>query len=233
MADVDEAKVMAELTEFSSKKGFFGLEFLWVANETVEPEAWWSGLCKHTELSKIATRVLGLPNTTAACERSFSIHANTHSKNRNRLTNEHAAKLVFVNHNLKLLEPIKPPHSEHSNSTSTGRFEKSRPHSLPSASVQESQPVAAQEDPHTSPTQSSTPRSSLALQNLDLVNVDDSSDSETECISLTSSKIPYDDETDLSLNEDLDDEDDFLDVSEPNVHDIADLLARSQGSAKQ
>ena len=106
MPDIDEIKVMTKLTEYSSKKGFFGLEFLWVAHEQVEAEAWWSGLCKHTELSKLAARVLSLPVTTAACEKSFSLHSHTLSNKRNHLTNELAGKLDFVNHNLKFLEPI-------------------------------------------------------------------------------------------------------------------------------
>ena len=106
MPDIDGTKVMTVLTEYSSKKGFFGLEILWVAHEQVEAEAWWSGLCKHTKFSKLAARVLSLSVTTAACERSFSLHFHTLSNKRNRLTYKHVEKLVFVYHNLKFLKLI-------------------------------------------------------------------------------------------------------------------------------
>ncbi|KAB7501474.1 hypothetical protein Anas_03635 [Armadillidium nasatum] len=69
------------------------------------------GLCKHCEISKVASRILYLPAISAACERSFSAQANIHSKKRNRLTNEHAEKLLFVSHNLKLTETEQPEFS--------------------------------------------------------------------------------------------------------------------------
>ena len=57
--------------------------------DDTSPTAWWSGLCGSTELSTLATRILSLPSTSAAVERSFSQHANIH-----RLTNARAAKLL-------------------------------------------------------------------------------------------------------------------------------------------
>ena len=55
-------------------------------------------------MSKVAARILSLPASSAAVERSFSTYSNIHTKKRNRLTNEHASKIVFIAHNLKLLE---------------------------------------------------------------------------------------------------------------------------------
>lgn len=112
MLDVDENKVMAELANFSSQRDFFSMEYLWASlSNNVSSTAWWIGLCKHCEISKVASRILDLPATSAACERSFSAHANIHSKKRNRLTNEHAEKLLFVSHNLKLTETEQPEYS--------------------------------------------------------------------------------------------------------------------------
>ena len=102
MPDVDEDVVVSELAEYSSKKGFFSLEFLWVSNNTITPSTWWLGLCKHTQLSKVASRIMDLPATSAACERSFSFQGHVQSKKRNRLSQEHTEKLVFVHQNLKL-----------------------------------------------------------------------------------------------------------------------------------
>ncbi|KAB7497190.1 hypothetical protein Anas_08899 [Armadillidium nasatum] len=80
-------------------------------SNNVSSTAWWIGLCKHCEISKVASRILDLPAISAACERSFSAQANIHSKKRNRLTNEHAEKLLFVSHNLKLTETEQPEFS--------------------------------------------------------------------------------------------------------------------------
>ncbi|KAB7502386.1 hypothetical protein Anas_13959 [Armadillidium nasatum] len=77
-------------------------------SNNVSSTAWWIGLCKHCEISKVASRILDLPAISAACERSFSAQANIHSKKRNRLRNEHAEKLLFVSHNLKLTETEQP-----------------------------------------------------------------------------------------------------------------------------
>ena len=46
--------------------------------------------------------ILNLPPTSASVERSFSRHSKIHSNDRNRLTTERAAKLVFIAHNLTL-----------------------------------------------------------------------------------------------------------------------------------
>ena len=68
------------------------------------PSDWWAVNCWHQELSKVAIRIIEMPATSAACERSFSQHANIHSKKRNRLTKKHVEKLLYISHNLKLLE---------------------------------------------------------------------------------------------------------------------------------
>ena len=67
-------------------------------------KAWWSCLCGSTELSTLARRILSLPSTSAAVERSFNQHANIHSLKRNRLTNARAAKLLYICHNLKFIK---------------------------------------------------------------------------------------------------------------------------------
>lgn len=105
MPGVDEQRALAELANFLAKDGFFSKSFLWVAlSQHLSPIAWWNGFCKSTELSKLAARFLELPATTAACERSFSTYAGIHTTKRNRLKNERASKIVYIAHNLKLLE---------------------------------------------------------------------------------------------------------------------------------
>ena len=104
MPDIDESAVMGELADYRSQQKIFSKSFIWKAIDHTTPTAWWTGLCGSTNISKLAAGVLNLPPTSAAVERSFSKHANIHSLKRNKLTNERAAKLVYIAHNLKLTE---------------------------------------------------------------------------------------------------------------------------------
>ena len=93
---------MSDLANYQCKGGVFSKSFLWTAIDLTFAPNWWKGLCSSTELSKVAAKILQLPATSAACERSFSCYANIHNAKRNRLTNERAGKLVFVSQNLRL-----------------------------------------------------------------------------------------------------------------------------------
>lgn len=104
LPSVDDSKVIGELSDYRSNKGLFSKPFVWKAAQQTSPQGWWTGICTSTQLSQVASRVLELPPTSAAVERSFSRHAWIHSAKRNRLTTERAAKLVFIAHNLKLSE---------------------------------------------------------------------------------------------------------------------------------
>ena len=75
--------------------------FLWKNIENVSPVSCWNGYCANQELIKIAGRLLDLPLTTAAVERSFSCYSNIHTAKCNRLTNDRASKLVFVSQNIQ------------------------------------------------------------------------------------------------------------------------------------
>ena len=60
------------------------------------------GYCGRKELNKIAYKILRLPATSAAVERSFNCYSNVYTAKRNRLPNERAAKVVFVSLNINL-----------------------------------------------------------------------------------------------------------------------------------
>ncbi|XP_065656505.1 uncharacterized protein LOC136081964 [Hydra vulgaris] len=102
MPDVNEEIMMFDLANYQSKGGIISKLFIWTAVGITQPINWWKGLCSFTELSKVASRILQLPASSAACERSFSTYSNIHSAKRNRLTIERAGKLVFISQNLKL-----------------------------------------------------------------------------------------------------------------------------------
>lgn len=101
---INQHKVLGEVAAFRAKENRFRKPFIWTTNavDQMSPTSWWNGICCDTELSKVASGVLNLPPTSASVERSFSRHANIHSAKRNRLTNERAAKLVYISHNLAL-----------------------------------------------------------------------------------------------------------------------------------
>ncbi|CAH0562808.1 unnamed protein product [Brassicogethes aeneus] len=102
--EIDENTILMELANYQAKEDFFKKDFLWLAVEKLSPIAWWKGFCKNTQISKLAVRFLSLPATSAACERSFSTYGSIHTAKKNRLTNEKAAKLVYISHNLRLTE---------------------------------------------------------------------------------------------------------------------------------
>lgn len=115
MLDVETNSILADLANYRARSGFFAKHFLWKSVDKVDPLAWWTGLCSFTELSKIASRILSLPLTTAACERTFSSYSSVLTKKRNRLTNDRSSKLVYIQHNLRLLN-AKQPYQEKTDS---------------------------------------------------------------------------------------------------------------------
>ncbi|CAH1736275.1 unnamed protein product [Aphis gossypii] len=102
--NIDEATVLAEFAQYKVKEGLWSKEFVWNTVNKVSATTWWNGLCSSSQLSKIATKILQLPPTSAACERTFSSYSNIHTVKRNCLTNDRAGKLVYINHNLRLLQ---------------------------------------------------------------------------------------------------------------------------------
>lgn len=99
----DVAITLKEYGDFLNKSFYFSNPILWKSAESFDPISWWNTMCPGKLLQSFATRILNLPTSSAACERSFSTHKDVHSQKRNRLTNERAANLVFIKYNLKVL----------------------------------------------------------------------------------------------------------------------------------
>ncbi|XP_066947097.1 zinc finger BED domain-containing protein 4-like [Macrobrachium rosenbergii] len=106
MPSIDEKKVLGEIAEFRAKEKLFSKLFIWQSVDQCSPTSWWNGMCSHTQLSKVATGILNLPPTNASVERSFSRHSHIHSSDRNRLSTDRAAKLVYVARHLTLDEKL-------------------------------------------------------------------------------------------------------------------------------
>ena len=100
MLDVSASNISEECALYSAKEGFFEKVFLWKNVSAISPNAWWNGYRGRKELNKIACKILRLPATSAAVERSFSCNSNVRAAKRNRLFNERAAKVVFVSQNI-------------------------------------------------------------------------------------------------------------------------------------
>ena len=110
LLDVDSLKVQQDCVLYAAKNVFFANNFLWKNVAKMSPLAWWNAYSSNQEITKVAVRILRLPATTAAVERSFSCYSNIHSAKRYRLSNDRASKLVFVSLNQELSAQTKQSH---------------------------------------------------------------------------------------------------------------------------
>lgn len=101
--NLNEEDVMTQLTNYRAKEGIWEKEYFWVACGKVKPTVWWKSFFGHTALGRMAEKILTVPLSSAATERSFSTFGNTHTKKRNRLTTERSGKITFISHNYKLM----------------------------------------------------------------------------------------------------------------------------------
>ncbi|XP_030761326.1 uncharacterized protein LOC115886365 [Sitophilus oryzae] len=104
--NIKEQEIIDEIADYRCRSGkLFGNNFLWKSSFD-NPVSWWKGLCSSSSLSQVASRILMMPASSAATERSFSVYRHIHSKKRNRLTNDRAAKQLYVSHYENLLKKI-------------------------------------------------------------------------------------------------------------------------------
>lgn len=103
-------QVRENLADYRDKQGIWSRQFVWegvgVKEDNVylvTPLLWWRGLRGTCTLAEVAVKILGAPVTSAATERTFSTFGWIHSKKRNRLTSERAAKLTYIAYNWKLM----------------------------------------------------------------------------------------------------------------------------------
>jgi len=98
-----QKSILKELAEYRATEGFFAIPYVSKSACTVDPIVWWKGTCFGSNLGKLAVKILSMPASTAATERSFSTYGFVHSARRNRLTVDRAGMLTYVAHNLKLM----------------------------------------------------------------------------------------------------------------------------------
>jgi hypothetical protein len=91
----EKIEIGRQLTSYRNNDGLFGSSMLL---DNV-PHMYWNNLMlfKSTSaLAQIAVRILSIPASSAAVERSFSIQGNLHTKSRNRLSEENVDKLMKI-----------------------------------------------------------------------------------------------------------------------------------------
>ncbi|XP_023313145.1 uncharacterized protein LOC111693179 [Anoplophora glabripennis] len=99
----DMDKILSDLANYKARAGPFSNSNIWRAANSTNPTIWWKGFFQNYELSKVATRILNFPPTSASCERNWKTYSLTKTKKRNRLTIERTNKLITVKYNLQLL----------------------------------------------------------------------------------------------------------------------------------
>lgn len=107
----DVVEIMQQLSCFKLKTGLWeNIKINEQMTEKLHPLEWWNMFYEKTKLAQLAAlKILSIPVTSAAVERSFSTFGNIHSKKRNRLSTKRAAKLTYISHNWRLLfGKIKP-----------------------------------------------------------------------------------------------------------------------------
>ena len=87
-------------------KGFFQ-ESIWEGvgeiDKVIKPLLWWRGLRGACDLTNVAICILSALVASAATERTFSTFLWMHSKKRNCLSSERAAKLTYLSYYWKLM----------------------------------------------------------------------------------------------------------------------------------
>ena len=102
---LDEGQVLGSLAKYTSKQGLWDGDAIWQSCQHISSATWWKGLCGSEALSPVAS-IFQVSPTSAGSERNWFLFGNTHTKARNRLTNTWVDKLVAIQANWRLFEPI-------------------------------------------------------------------------------------------------------------------------------
>lgn len=76
--DLNDEECLTELINFKTKEGLYSKNFIWKIVSKLEPIIWWKTF--NSSLSKLSQKILSIPVSSAATERSFSSFANIHTK---------------------------------------------------------------------------------------------------------------------------------------------------------
>ena len=100
--------ILGEYTDFRSRTGgAFFMDTTWEEGTVRNPLSWWQAWAAHLPaLTSVALKVMKLPLSFAAGERSFSNAAHIQGKLRTRLTHERLHQLLYVYYNSRSLSHL-------------------------------------------------------------------------------------------------------------------------------
>lgn len=107
---VNKTEVISDLALYRTKQGLWSKSFVWDALESptegkeLSAISWWNGICSSSPLAKLASAILLSPATIVGSEKQFKNYTLAQAKSANHLPNARAAKLVFITHNLRMLD---------------------------------------------------------------------------------------------------------------------------------
>ena len=112
---VKRGRAMVQLSDYKMRRGEFSpLKHpeMWASVKSQPAWKWWDAFVRPyaPELAYVAVRVLAASCSTKSTkysERNWSLFAWIHSKKRNRLSEERANDLVFINSNMRLMRRSK------------------------------------------------------------------------------------------------------------------------------
>lgn len=101
--DIDARIVMDDLGDYRCKLKVWSRQFIWKSAATMTPLSWWRGLCSHSQLSKVAMKILSAPVTAAVSDKSGNELVWIEKGKDENLSMEKIEKLTFISHNWTVL----------------------------------------------------------------------------------------------------------------------------------
>jgi len=95
--------LMTDYMAFKTKGGLYANQLIWDAvSVDMDPVSWWKAFCEGQSLLPVACKLLSLPASVAAVERSNKEYSLQKTKKRNRLSNITSGRVTKVAFNLKV-----------------------------------------------------------------------------------------------------------------------------------
>lgn len=106
---LSSCQIMKDFMELKSHSGeVYGNPLIWEAVDiAMDPLNWWSAFCEGQPLQIVALKLLSLPASAAAVERSNKEYSLHKTKKRNRLSNTVSATVTKVAYNIKVQQSFK------------------------------------------------------------------------------------------------------------------------------
>ncbi|XP_065663070.1 uncharacterized protein LOC136085692 [Hydra vulgaris] len=102
--NVDLSAIAKEITQFVNSSGLWSNSYVEQLARNQDSITYWQALKKCSPLADLAIKILLMPSSSAATERTFSTRGFIHRKLQNSLTNERASRLTYIKQNYTLMD---------------------------------------------------------------------------------------------------------------------------------